>query len=178
MAFTLKNPDGEMSYKQGILIRNLGGGDVRDEGLTQQEASDRIGELMAAKGIKPKGVKKAPKIDYDSIWRKAVEAGETAGNASTPVPMVVSGYEDDPIEGGVCGFAWVNFKMKSGVGRSFGRWLIDEGHARKDDYYGGCTIWISAHGQSMTRKEDNAQALAAVLVEHGIDKVNAMSRMD
>ena len=168
MAITLKNPDAPMSYKQGILIRNLGGGDARGEDLTQQEASDRIGELMAAKG-------KTDAPDYDGLWLSAVDAGRIAGNGETPTPMDIAGY--DPIMDGVGGFAWVNFKMKSGLARKFGRWLQDEGHGRKDDYYGGVTIWIGDYGQSMERKAAHAQAMAKVFQEIGIDAY-AASRMD
>ncbi len=173
MAFTLKNPDAPMSFKQGIMIRNCGGGDVRSENLTQQEASDRIGELMAAKGKTA-----TPKVDFDGLWKRAADAGMNAGNGCSPTPMIVSGYEDDPVMDGACGFAWVNFKMKGGLGRKFGRWLIDNDHARKDSYYGGVTIWIGAHNQSVARKVANASAMASTLRAAGIEDAYAGSRLD
>lgn len=112
---------------------------------------------------------------FEDLFNQAELAGIAAGNAATPTPMIIEGY--DPIEGGPCGFAWVNFKMKSGLARKFGRFLRENNLGRKDEYYGGLTIWISDHGQSMTRKEAHAAALAKVLQTAGIDAYSA-SRMD
>ncbi len=171
MSYEIKEPDADMTFKQGITIRNLGGGDVREQNLTRQQASDIIGKLMAAKGPSKS------KADYDKLWEQAIAAGMSAGTNVTPNPMIVSGYEDQPVMDGACGFAWVNFKMKSGLARKFGKWLIDNDYARKDNYYGGCTIWIGDHGQSMSRKSAHANAMANVLQEAGID-AHGMSRMD
>lgn len=113
--------------------------------------------------------------DFHDLFRQAELAGIAAGQAVSPTPMLINGY--DPIEGGVCGFAWVNFKMKSGLARKLGRFLWENNLGRKDEYYGGLTIWISDHGQSMTRKEAHASALAKVLQEAGIEAYSA-SRMD
>lgn len=113
--------------------------------------------------------------DFHDLFRQAELAGIAAGKAVSPEPMIIDGY--DPVAGGVCGFAWVNFKMKSGLARKFGRFLWENNLGRKDEYYGGLTIWISDHGQSMTRKEAHASALAKVLQEAGIDAYSA-SRMD
>ncbi len=173
MSYEIKEPNEPMTWKQGITIRNLGGGDVREEGLTRQEASDRIGKLLEAKGIDG-----SPKVDFEKLWEEAKADGYVAGTDETPNPMIVTGYEDQPVMGGACGFAWVNFKMKGGLGRKFGRWLIDNGYARKDTDYGGCTIWISEHGQSMARKEAHAHAMAATLQRAGIEDAHGMSRMD
>lgn len=175
MAFTLKNPDAPMSFRQGMMIRNSGGGDVRGEGLTMQQASDRIGELMAAKGKTSTASESA--VDFDKIFMMANDAGQIAALDAIPAPMIVSGYEDEPVMDGVCGFAWVNFKMKSGLARKFGKWMKDNDHGRKDDYLGGVTIWISDYGQSMTRKAAHAGAMAQYLREAGIDAY-ADSRMD
>lgn len=175
MTFTLKTPDAPMSFKQGITIRNLKGGDVREEGLTMQQASDRIAKLMAAKGKTPK----ASTFDYANLLARANDAGWNAGAGSTPTPMTVEGMgETWHVAEGACGFAWVNFKMKSGLGRKFGQWLIKSGNARKDSYLGGCTIWISEHGQSIDRKSAHAAAMANVLQEAGIADAYASSRMD
>ena len=122
-----------------------------------------------------KGKTAAPAVDFDDLFRQAELAGIAAGKAVSPTPMIIQGY--DPIEGGVCGFAWVNFKMKGGIARKFGRFLKENGLGRKDEYYGGVTISISDHGQSMTRKEAHASAMAKVLQEAGIDAYSA-SRMD
>lgn len=175
MTFKMKTPDAPMSFKQGMMIRNLGGGDVREEGLTMQQASDRIGELMAAKGTKES---KPSTFVYAELLAKANQAGVFAAKAVIPTPMIVSGYENEPVMDGPCGFAWVNFKMKGGLGRKFGRWLIDNDHARKDSYNGGVTIWISDYNQSVTRKAAHASAMAAVLHEAGIENAYADSRLD
>jgi hypothetical protein len=60
---------------------------------------------------------------------------------------------------------------------SFATWLVRCGHARKS-YYGGVDIWISAHGQSVDRKEAHAQAMASVLKEKLGVNAHAMSRLD
>lgn len=185
--FKLSNPDAPMSFKQGIMIRNLGGGDVREEGLTMQEASDRIEGLLAAKGKDASS--EAPKVDYAELLERAQAAGLAAGKGITPVGMRVNQHAnpmDDAspvvqswdVPDGPCGFAWVNFKMKKGLGRKFGQWLIKQDSARKDSYYGGVTLWISDHGQSMARKEAHARAMAKVLQEAGIEDAYMMSRMD
>jgi len=174
MSYEIKEPNEPMTWKQGITIRNLGGGDVRPLNLTRQQASDKIGELMAAKN----GGESQPKVDFEKLWEEAKADGYVAGIDAIPTPMTVSGYESEPVMDGACGFAWVNFKMKGGLGRKFGRWLIDNGHARKDTYYGGCTIWISEHNQSMARKEAHAHAMAETLQRAGIEDAHGMSRMD
>jgi hypothetical protein len=46
----IKEPDAPATSRQTWLIKILGGGDVRDNGLTRQQASDKIVELQAAKG--------------------------------------------------------------------------------------------------------------------------------
>ena len=175
MSYEIKEPNSPMTWKQGITIRNLGGGDVREQNLTRKEASDIITKLLFGKGQKAEG---KPKVDYVNLWLEARADGYVAGTDETPNPMIVSGYEDQPVMDGACGFAWVNFKMKGGLGRKFGRWLIDNGYARKDTYYGGCTIWISEHGQSMARKEAHAHAMAETLQRAGIEDAHGMSRMD
>ncbi len=170
MAYVIKDPDAPMTFKQGIMIRNMGGGDVRPENLTKQQASDRIGQLL-----KQKGMTSTQSVDFDDLFRQAELAGIAAGRGVSPTPMIIEGY--DPVEGGACGFAWVNFKMKSGIARKFGRFLKENGLGRKDEYAGGMTIWISDHGQSMARKEAHASAMAQVLQKAGIDAYSA-SRMD
>lgn len=117
-------------------------------------------------------------IEFEKLWEEAKADGYVAGTDAIPTPMIVSGYEHEPVMGGACGFAWVNFKMAKGLGRKFGRWLCDNGYGRKDNYYGGCTIWIGDHGQSMTRKEAHAHAMAATLQRAGIEDAHGMSRMD
>lgn len=76
---------------------------------------------------------------------------------------------------GSCGFAWVNIKPATS---KFGRWLKDNGLARKDSYYGGLCYWIGAYGQCYEQKEAYAYAFARVLQENGIAKAYAGSRLD
>lgn len=126
--------------------------------------------------------------ENEKLWEQAAAAGMLAGNDAVPTPMNVVQHanpldDNSPIKQawyvseGACGFAWVNFKMKAGLARKFGQWLIKNDYARKDNYYGGCTVWIGDHGQSITRKEAHAHAMAKVLQEAGIDAYG-MSRMD
>ena len=184
MSYEIQEPDAPMTWKQGITSRNLGGGDVRDRNLTRQEASDLIGELMTAKGMESK-----PKVDFKKLWEEAIAAGLEAGKNALPTPMIVEQHanplddnspvmQDWHVSEGVCGFAWVNFKMKGGLGRKFGQWLIKNDHARKDNYYGGCTIWVGDHGQSIERKSAHASAMAATLQRAGIEDAHPMSGMD
>lgn len=123
---------------------------------------------------------------FSELWKKAVAAGTAAGATVQPKPMVVTQHAnmlDDasPVEkawivaDGLCGFAWVNVKPGTS---SFAKWLVREGHARRDSYYGGVTVWISDYGQSVTRKTAYAEAMAKTLREAGIPRTFAQSRLD
>lgn len=128
----------------------------------------------------------APKIaNPEILYAEAEAAGIAAGEAAAPRPMIV--YEADVLTGrakpdgqawhvpeGVCGFAWVNIRPGTS---SFARWLKAAGHARRDSYYGGVTIWIGAHGQSYERKMAHARAMAAVFAAAGIE-ARASGRLD
>jgi hypothetical protein len=108
---------------------------------------------------------------YRGLYEEAVAAGYAAGNGAKPVPMVVGSAKSlfgsgiDPskpvyfVPDGACGFAWV--KVRPG-NSSFAKWLVKNGHAHKA-YSGGVDIWISAHNQSVARKEAHAGAMAEVL---------------
>lgn len=196
MTYNIKDPDAPATGKQTWAIKCLGGGDVRDAGLTRKTASDMIGELKAAKGQKRRvvidlatGEKTVLTVDYDALIVKAVTAGRAAGQAALPTPMTVTQHaspmndaspvvQEWHVSEGACGFADVNFSMKSGLGRKFGQWLIKNDLARKDSYRGGVTIWISDHGQSIERKSAHASALAKVLQEAGIADAYSSSRLD
>ncbi|KKL77281.1 hypothetical protein LCGC14_2036460 [marine sediment metagenome] len=175
MSYGINEPEAPATKKQTFKIFTLGGGDVREQNLTRKEASDKIQEMLAVNG---KAVDGGPAMDFETLWEEAKADGYVAGTDAIPTPMIVEGYEHEPVMGGACGFAWVNFSMKKGLGRKFGKWLIDNDHARKDDYYGGCTIWIGEHGQSMARKEAHAHAMAQTLQRAGIEDAHGMSRMD
>lgn len=188
MTYEIKDPNAPATKKQTWAIKCLGGGDVRNDNLTCQEASDIIGGLKETVGEK-RGYRSvtdlamgdtisSKQITYGDLFKRAVEAGLKAGNDCTPTPMTVAGYEDQPVMGGVCGFAWVNFGMKKGLGRRFGQWLIKNDHARKDDYYGGVSIWVSDFGQSMERKAAYAAAMANVFQDAGIENAYPQTRMD
>lgn len=124
---------------------------------------------------------------FETLWQKALDAGNAAAAACTPTPMIVGtakaifGPGADDIDyskptyyvgSGVCGFAWVTFKGNTG----FGRWAKKAGIA-KPAYGGGLMYRVSGYGQSLERKEAYARAFAAVLTEAGITAY-AQSRMD
>jgi hypothetical protein len=75
---------------------------------------------------------------------------------------------------GACGFAWVNVSPGNS---SFAKWLVKNKLASKA-YHGGVDIWISAHGQSIERKEAHAREMARVLKEKLGIKAYAGSRLD
>ena len=120
------------------------------------------------------------------IYTEAHSAGMAAGHGCTPTPMVVGtpttplgddiDYTKDTyyVSDGMCGFAWINIKPARG---KFVTWLKKADIGRKDNYYGGYTIWVSEFGQSVTRKENYARAFAKVLGDNGITAYN-MSRLD
>ena len=53
-----------------------------------------------------------------------------------------------------CVVSWINIARGK-----FVTWLKKRDIGRKDNYYGGYTIWVSEFGQSVTRKENYARAL-------------------
>ena len=120
------------------------------------------------------------------IYAEAHSAGMSAGNKCKPTPMIVGqpttplgddiDYEKETwyVGDGVCGFAWVNIKPARG---KFVTWMKKNNVGRKDNYYGGWTVWVSGFGQSMARKEDYARAFSKVLGDYGIT-AHSMSRMD
>ena len=120
------------------------------------------------------------------IYAEAHSAGMAAGHGCTPNPMIV-GTPTTPlgddidyskktyyVADGLCGFAWINIKPARG---KFVTWLKKADIGRKDNYYGGYTIWVSEFGQSVTRKENYARAFTKVLGDNGITAYN-MSRLD
>lgn len=120
------------------------------------------------------------------LYRLADEAGVKAVQELNVTPMVVTQRKDlfDSnsevvnqwiVSDGVCGFADINIKPANS---KFCKWLVRKGLARKDSYRGGVTVWVSDYGQSMQKKEAYAFAFAKVLVDNGITKAYASSRMD
>lgn len=117
--------------------------------------------------------------NFQAMYDAAHAAGDKAAINKIPTPMQVQGFM--PESEGLCGFAWVN--VKPGTSR-FAKWLKEKNLARKDDYYGGVTIWVGAYGQSVARKEAYVYAFAAELTTQlkaaGITKVSVYgaSRLD
>lgn len=123
---------------------------------------------------------------FEMLYEKAHAAGKAAAAAMTPTPMIVGdakGIFSNEIDyskptyyvaDGVCGFAWINIKPATSA---FARWLKKKKLARRDEYYGGLTIWVSDYNQSMERKSAYAGAFTRVLNDNGI-KAYSMSRMD
>lgn len=134
-----------------------------------------------------------------ALYEKALVAGNEALAAATPTPMIVGEAKslfsdeidyDKPthfIEGGCCGFAWVNIKSKDGglkfvnslkkVGLASSNGRTAEARVNKDSYYGGYSFWVREGGQSLERKEAFGRAFAGVLLEGGLTAYN-YSRMD
>ena len=126
--------------------------------------------------------------EFQILYNEAKMAGLKAGAAVEVVPMIVAEHtnplnDNSPVkkayfvEGGVCGFAWVNVKPGN---CPFANWLKKNNLGRTSDYYGGVMVWESGDnyfGQSMTRKEAFCYAFAEVIRKAGI-KAYASSRMD
>jgi len=98
--------------------------------------------------------------NFQAMYDAAHAAGDKAAIEKIPTPMQVQGFM--PESEGLCGFAWVN--VKPGTSR-FAKWLKEKSLARKDDYYGGVTIWVGAYGQSVARKEAYAYAFASEMTK-------------
>ena len=119
------------------------------------------------------------------LFEKADAAGKAAAEAAVPTPMVVvtlaNPFDETspvthrypPVMDGVCGFAWITITPGSSKAANFAKTFYRATKA----YRGGVQIWVSAYGQSMTRKEAYATAFAAVLAAGGV-KAYAGSRMD
>jgi len=129
---------------------------------------------MELKGI-VSGAKIAPtKLDFKAIYDEAHQAGLKALNESVPNPMIVTdGSKEYFVEGGCCGFAWIEIHPARG---EFVSWCKKNGIGDKG-YQGGWHIWVSEGGQSMTRKEAYASAFAEVLKKYGMNAYSN-SRMD
>jgi hypothetical protein len=137
---------------------------------------------------------KFSKTEAAALIDRAEIAASQAFAAARPTPMIV-GTPKDPVaslfggdgggfdesqptyyvEGGVCGFAWVNVRPANS---SFALKAKALTGARKG-YYGGLEIRPEAMGmsQSLDRKLAACQAYATVLQDAGI-KAYAGSRMD
>jgi hypothetical protein len=112
-------------------------------------------------------------MDYQAVYNKAHAEGMKAGQSVEVTPMVVSGMGmREVVEGGVCGFAWVNISGRTG----FAKWAKAQGIARRA-YEGGFNISVMEFGQSMSRKVAYTREFAKVLSAEGL-MVSMGSRMD
>lgn len=133
----------------------------------------------------PSAAKVTGAKDYAAIWKEGCAAGLKAGNEALCEPMhvvqranmlddssaIVKRYE--PVMDGVCGFASVVITPATS---GFCKWLKAKGHADKH-YYGGYSIFIGEHRQSLTRKEAHARAMAEVFSKYGYS-ARCHSRID
>lgn len=126
------------------------------------------------------------KTECARIYKEAHAAGQAAAEAAIPTPMIV-GTPTTPlgndidfkkqtyfVSEGACGFAWVKIFPARG---KFVNYLKAIGVGSTNGYEGGYDIWVSAYGQSITRKEAYAGAFAKVLAQYGI-KAYGQSRLD
>jgi fermentation-respiration switch protein FrsA (DUF1100 family) len=192
------------SKSQGWAIFLATGYDIRKVNMTKEQASEiltladkayaetTIQNLAKEMGVEitrkthGKGFKTdSSRPDFQELYDRARAAGYEAVAQLNVAPMVVQKHTDPlndnspvvqswVVEGGPCGFAWVNIKPGN---CSFANWLKKNKLARSDSYYGGVTVWVSEFGQSMARKEAFAYAFAKVISEAGI-RAYASSRMD
>lgn len=120
-------------------------------------------------------MKKMSEAEMQRIFDVAMHAGLNAGNAVNPTPMHLrGGGKSFVVSEGACGFAWVTIRPAN---CRFANFLKKKGLAR-NAYGGGVQIWISAHGQSIARKEAHADAMAEVIRSAGIERCYAGSRLD
>lgn len=147
-----------------------------DPRSTKGYCADHMAEAKAAYSERIADSKETARLRdeaYESIHALAHFAGQQAAEAARPIPMIVSGWEHQPVMDGVCGFAWVKVAGNCG----FGRWAKKKGIMDKS-YSGGVQLWVSGYGQSLTRKEAYAQAYAQTLRDSGIESAYPGSRMD
>ncbi len=182
------------STRQTFALFCATGKDWRVNNLTHAQASAMLSAIQGLRGNKPAALEVATRIfqgeeidaatlptveakpSFKAIFDEAHKAGLQAAEACKPEPMIIAGYEREPIMGGVCGFAWVHFKDGR---KPFSKWLVKNNLGSKDDYRGGVTLWAGFEigNQSLTIKEHYCRAFAAVCQKHGID-CRMMSRID
>jgi hypothetical protein len=121
---------------------------------------------------------------FQNLFTEAYIAGQEAGTNLTPRPMslVNADIRGNPIDNspvyhvadGMCGYAWVVIHPATS---SFAKWLLKNKLARTAYTGGGLHIWVSAHDQSVERKEAHASAMAKVFRDAGF-RAYADSRLD
>jgi hypothetical protein len=193
MPVEIKEPEAPATSRQTWLIKVLGGGDVRNDGLTRQQASDRIVALQAAKdGAKAPEAAKAgsetPRISFAKIVKLATKAANEAGDswcASHTQPVHVIIEEIGPNRGkpvatmlDLCGFSWIVMTDKR---TAFAKWV-------KNVFYKDAPLMQNSNFLHLPHKYRDRQeiglreacSLAAidVLVQHGIKHIRHESRID
>lgn len=123
---------------------------------------------------------------FQSLWARANQAGLEAGRKVVPETMYAiesnlltgqpkPGARIYAVPEGPCGFAWVQLKPGTSA---FAKWLKANRLAHADSYHGGVSIDAPMEfGQSITRKEAWAGAVARVFNEVGL-RAYPMSRLD
>jgi hypothetical protein len=135
--------------------------------------------------VKEKGQERdQKKTDIAAAFKAAHEAGLAAGNANSPVPMVVQQHAnmmDDSspvtqqwvVNDGVCGFAWVRLNPARGTIADMFKEL-----GARPAYGGGLQLHCFDFNQSMSRKEAYCKAYAQVMRDRGYTGFSWSSRMD
>lgn len=161
--------------------------------LANEDKAAALARVVLIPGAIQKGNTSALKVakvangakDYAGIWKEAWAAGMAAGKGAECVPMhvvqranmlddsspIVKRYE--PVMDGVCGFASVVIRPATS---GFAKWLKKQGYADAH-YYGGYSIFIGEHRQSLTKKEAHAHAMCEVFAKYGYN-ARTDSRMD
>lgn len=114
-------------------------------------------------------------IEHGLNFENALAEGIQAGKEVIPIPMQVIGSDQSfVVEGGVCGFAWIEIRPARGPLVTY---LKKSGQGYYSEY-NRCYIYNIFHfGQSMTRKEAMADRMAEYLRKCGYN-VYAGSRLD
>lgn len=176
-----------LTREQASSLLEKANGGQREAAIAEAVALGAVvkGSPRAALGIDAKARAKTQAPSYAAIWKEAKAAGVAAGNAAQCVPMhvvqranvmddaspIVHRYE--PVMDGVCGFASVVIRPATS---GFAKWLKTKGYA-SPHYYGGYSIFIGEHNQSLTRKEAHASAMAEVFGRYGYN-AHCDSRID
>lgn len=115
-------------------------------------------------------------IEHGLNFENALAEGIQAGKEVVPVPMQVIGSDRSYIvEGGVCGFAWLEIRPARGPLVTY---LKKSGQGYYDRYNRCYVFPMNGYfGQSMTRKEAMADRMAEYLRKYGYN-VYANSRID
>jgi hypothetical protein len=164
------------------VLARYGYAEVTAEQLTAERKATAKGAADKRKANQgPEG----SAAQWEALHNAAHRAGMAAGEAVTPMPMVVVEHAnqlDDnspivrsyaPVMDGPCGFAYVTVRPATG---SFARWAkANRGWFAA--YGGGLQLSVGAFNQSVTRKSAYASAFAAVLREAGVSAYGS-SRMD